>query len=562
MINRLVPYLLFLVLTASSCEKMPAELQLDQLQDKAEYTGGISLWCEEYNGNPVSEIFVNGNRYHIDEPLELLDAGYYAIRFTWYSASALTEKVLRVVILDEERGDAEWGLKKWTPKNASYRKQPGDITMIRPARYPSGVNIPVIFIVGEGITETRTNLQVQAGTTTFNIKNGIGGWLFSHEDLGTDLQIGDQGRFEITSMISGQEPELLRGNLSGDSIILDKMFYRISADLIIPAQSALVIRKGSFITVDPGVNIYNNGQILIHGTPDEPVTITCSDPGAFWGGFISTGEGNAIHAENTIICQSGFHESEDYAYGHAKRQALFYMENGLLSLQDCYMTDHAGQVFYPVSSTVEIAGSLVQRAKTGGQINQSELVIRNSVFTDFPDDGTTYRDEDNDALYIMGSNAVIDHSFFMYAKDDGLDSGGSGGGSIRVTNCHFEAMFHEGAALSSGETVTKNHAFFQCTFENCGQGIELGYSSPNHHVLVDSCTFTGNGIGIRYGDNYTSQHAGTMTITNSFSINNIDRDIWNMVRNDWNADTLKMHFDNVFVSQPYEIYPELNIYAQ
>lgn len=562
MIRRTITYLLFILLTASSCNKMPAEMQLDKLNDKEEYTGGVTVWAEEYQGNPVSEVYINGNRHHTDEPLELPDAGFYSIRFTYYNPSTLVEKIIRIVVLDEERGDAEWGLKKWTPKNASYQKQPGNITMVYPAEVPPGARIPVIFIAGEEITQSRTNLHVEAGATTFNIKNGIGAWLFTPEELFKPLLIGDQDGFEITSRISGQDAVVLQGNLSGDSIILDKMFYRISADLHIPEQSVLVIRSRSFITVDPGVNIYNRGHIVIKGTADEPVTITCSEPGAFWGGFISTGEGNTMRAENTIFCQSGYHTGEDFAYGHAKRQALFYMENGMLSVQNCYMTDHAGQIFYPVNSSVEIAGSLVQRAKTGGQINQSELVIRNTVFTDFPDDGSVYRDEDNDALYIMGSNAVIDHSFFMYAKDDGLDSGGSEGGSIRVTNCHFEATFHEGAALSSGGTVTKNHTFIRCTFENCGQGIELGYSSPNHQVLVDSCTFTGNGVGIRYGDNYTNQHEGTMTIANSLSINNIDKDIWNMLRDSWSADKLKMQFDNVSVSQPYELYPELNIYAQ
>lgn len=550
---------MLLLFAVNACEKMPAEMQLDELNDKGEYTGGISLSAEEYEGYPVSELLVNGKRQGTDAPLELFDAGFYKLQVGYTTGNSRIQKTIRIVILDQERGIAEWGLKKWTPKNAVYQKQPGKITLIQPAEYPGGVEIPVIFIAGDSITQTLANLHVEVGGTTFNIKNGIGSWLFFPEALNENLRIGDQEGFVISSVHSEQSPEVLSGNLSGDTITLVRSMFRITSDLNITPHTTLVIEQGVFITVDPGVNIYNQGNIIINGTPDVPVTITCSEPGQFWGGFISTGEGNTIRAENTIFCQSGHHTGDNFSYGHAKRQALFYMQDGNLDLQHCYMTDHAGQVFYPVNSSVEITGCLVQRAKTGGQVNQSELVIRNSVFTDFPDDQPAYQDEDNDGLYIMGSNAIIDHSFFMYAKDDGLDSGGSEGGTIIVTNCHFEAAFHEGAALSSGGTVSKRHTFFKCTFVNCGQGIELGYSSPNHQVAVDSCHFTGNGIGIRYGDNYTNQHEGTMSVTNTLSINNTDKDVWNMVRTSWDADTVKMQFSNVTVSQPYEIYPGLNI---
>ncbi len=535
-------------------------MRLDELNDKGEYTGGISVSVGEYEGYPVRELIVNGDRHNMDAPLELFEAGFYSLQLAYKVETSQVKKTIRIVILDRERGTAEWGLKKWSPKNVICQKQPGKITLVHPPVYPVGVKVPAILIAGDGITQTRTNLRVEAGATTFNIKNGIGSWLFSPEEMNETLRIGDQEGFVISATLSGQSPELLNGDLTGDSITLGKSIYRITGDLNIPTHLTLVINQGVFITVDPGVNIYNKGNVIINGTPEAPVTITCSESDQFWGGFISTAEGNSIRAKHTIFCQSGYHTGDNFSYGHAKRQALFYMQDGHLALQHCYMTDHAGQVFYPVNSSVEINASLVQRAKTGGQINQSELLIRNAVFTDFPDDSPTYRDEDNDALYLMGSNALIDQSFFMYAKDDGLDSGGSEGGSILVTNCHFEATFHEGAALSSGGDVVKTHSFIQCTFYNCGQGIELGYSSQNHHVLIDSCRFVENNIGIRYGDNYTSQHAGRMTVTNSFSIHNFDKDVWNMVRTNWNADTMKMQFDNVTVSQPNEIYPDLNIY--
>ena len=123
----------------------------------------------------------------------------------------------------------------------------------------------------------------------------------------------------------------------------------------------------------------------------------------------------------------------------------------------------------------------------------------------------------------------------------------------------FEACFHEGAALSSGNGAFKYHTFRNCIFTNCGQGLELGFSSPNHNVLADSCQFLKNGIGIRYGDNYTwADVQGKMHIKNSVSLNN-DRDVWNMVRMIWSPKLGNLSFENTRVSKFCPQYPELQV---
>jgi len=223
------------------------------------------------------------------------------------------------------------------------------------------------------------------------------------------------------------------------------------------------------------------------------------------------------------------------------------------------MLDNIGQIFYPQNATLRLESILVQRAKTSGQLNQTRATIRNSIFTDFPDDTQIYADEDNDALYINDSDALIDHCLFMFAKDDGLDSGGDEGGTIRVSDSRFEACFHEGAALSSKNNVEKLHTFTNCIFSNCGQGIELGFSSINHRVVVDNCKFLNNAIGIRYGDNYEwSVVGGTMEIKNSQSLQNT-KDVWNMVRMHWQPKIENLQFENTQVSSFVEQYPGLEI---
>ena len=182
------------------------------------------------------------------------------------------------------------------------------------------------------------------------------------------------------------------------------------------------------ILIDEGVDINVNGPVLFSGSAANPVCITCTKADKFWGGFITKVSGGTIEADYTIFCQSGYHDSEDYNWGHSGRQALFYTENSSLKLNFCFMLDHIGQIFYPQSSTLILDNILVQRAQTGGQINYSNLSLSNSIFTDFPDDSYVFQDNDNDALYLSASDAEIDNTIFMFAKDDGLDSGNRGRG--------------------------------------------------------------------------------------------------------------------------------------
>jgi hypothetical protein len=351
----------------------------------------------------------------------------------------------------------------------------------------------------------------------------------------------------------------LKGTISSAVEIPANSFVKVTANLEITSAGSLTVHEGTIILIDEAVDINHSGPIVFSGTDENPIFVTCSSKEKYWGGFITSATGGSIEAQYTIFCQSGYHDTGSYTWGHAGRQALFYTENSTLKLDHCFMLDHIGQIFYPQYATLTLDDILVQRAKTGGQLNNTDLTLRNSVFTDFPDDSNVFQDKDNDALYLNGTDAEIENTAFMYAKDDGLDSGASEGGTVTVTNCRFEACFHEGAALSSVDPAVKNHTFTGCVFTNCGQGLELGYSSPNHTVTAENCMFLNNGIGIRYGDNYDwSEVNGKMIIKNSFSLNN-DKDVWNMVRMNWSPKLENLSFENTMVSQFCPQYPELEI---
>ncbi len=461
----------------------------------------------------------------------------------------------------EERENSEWGIKAWIPKPFEpVALDQEDIEMFYPRHYADLIKVPFIFYIRESgvIKPVYCRGKQPSSGRTFNIKQGVGSVNIAASSIPGNINftVGGKQKSANLTLIS-TTPIELKGTISTPTVIPANSLVRISDHLEITSSGSLTLHEGAVILVNEAVDIDLSGPVTFSGTSENPVFVTCSRSEKYWGGFITKGSGGSIEAHYTIFCQSGYHDSDDYAWGHAGRQALFYTENSTLSLDHCFMLDHIGQIFYPKYSTLTLDEILVQRAKTGGQINYSELSLRNSVLTDFPDDSYIFEDNDNDALYLIATDAAIDNTAFMFAKDDGLDSGGDEGGEVTVTNCRFEACFHEGAALSSQNEVAKTHIFTGCVFTNCGQGLELGFSSPNHTVTADNCMFLNNGTGIRYGDNYAwADVNGKMHIKNSFSLHN-DKDIWNMVRMIWSPKLEKMSFENTVISKFCPQYPGL-----
>lgn len=537
-----------------------ATITLDELLDMEVYKEGWIVDCRYYKEERISRIVLNDSEHKSPVSLDLSQAGYYRMEIFTGTSGSERPGVIRLVVLDPERGQTEWGLPPWTPAGVEIENL-GDqeVRLIFPASIPAGFSYPLVVIIGGELTKSLLSVNADLGDQSFLIKRGVGSaWVPSGENSPATLDI-DYRSFPLETEILEGPPLLLGGTLNENTVIPSGSYVSISEDLSIPTGTSLTIEAGVFVAVDPEVNIYNDGSLLINGTAEAPVTVTCSDEKAFWGGVIGRSDGNHVEASHSIFSRSGFHAGGEYDWGHAHRQALFYTEKGSLSLDHCYMIDHIGQLLYPVSATVDLEQCLIQRARTGGQLNSTRVTINESVFTDFPDDSQDYRDSDNDGLYLMTCVADISNSIFMYAKDDGLDSGGGTEGEVRVNNCRFESTFHEGAALSGGSGNGKNQTFTNCIFQDCGQGLELGYSSRIHFVEIESCQFIRNGVGIRYGDCYEYPNNGYMTVSNSESLDNLTHDVWNMDREDWIADTSHMEFSNVWVSKANPMYPELKI---
>ena len=490
------------------------------------------------------------------------ETGFYQLILK-YKDTLQPDDTFLFTTMTAERKNSEWGIRSWIP--APYENMylgPEDVEIYYPHRYTDSIKVPFIFYVREsGVLKPVYCEGWSAGSRdTFNIKQGAGSVNIDAARVSSRMDFVIGGRHTLATVTKISKPVIvLQGTISSGTEIPANSLVSIPNNLEITSTGSLTVDEGTLILIDEAVDINISGPIHFTGAAANPVLVTCSRKNKFWGGFITRVAGGTIDAQYTIFCQSGYHNSDGYNWGHSGRQALFYTENSTLILNHCFILDHIGQIFYPQNSTLTFDDILVQRAQTGGQINSSNLTLRNSIFTDFPDDSYIFEDADNDALYLSASDALIEDTRFMFAKDDGLDSGNEEGGDITLINCRFEACFHEGAALSSANNAVKNHTFTNCVFTNCGQGLELGFSSPDHLVIAENCMFLNNGIGIRYGDNYNwSEVDGKMVIRNSLSLYN-DLDVWNMVRMDWSPKLENLSFENTMVSKFCHQYPGLGI---
>ncbi len=567
---RISVFLLF-ILTIISCKpEKKVEIEectddctlLSELQTKTDYYSPVKLY-NDISSPDLQRVLLNGAEVGLNYGRSFLieESGFYELKLEY--SSNLVDELILFTLKTPERENAEWGIGVWVPAMFTTEEiTDEEIKTIYPRQYFEGIAVPFVFYVYEGNERSAIYSEAQhtVSESGFYIKRGVGSVNLISSDVDASPLFLIGGELVETSPNKVSDIDLeLSGELTEDLIISENSVVTITSDLHIPSNVSLTINAGALLLVNEAVDISNEGPIEFNGIETNPIHVTCRSAGKFWGGFISNGTAGSISATYTLFSQSGYHDGGSYNWGHAQRQALFYTDESSLNLDHCYMLDHIGQIFYPINATLELESILVQRVKTSGQLNYSTANIANSIFTDFPDDSQVYLDNDNDGLYINTSDVRIDNCVFMFAKDDGLDSGANGGGTVIVTDSRFEACFHEGSALSSQNDVEKIHAFTNCIFYNCGQGIELGFSSSNHQVTVDACDFLNNGIGIRYGDNYTwSSVNGSMLVKNSQSLYNF-RDVWNMVHSLWSPKLENLQFENVQVSSFVEQYPDLEI---
>jgi hypothetical protein len=319
----------------------------------------------------------------------------------------------------------------------------------------------------------------------------------------------------------------LQGELEGEDLLWGAEADVIaSGDLHVAAGDTLVIAAGARVLFESKAAIEIDGALRVEGDAQQPVLFTrVSDRS--WGGlrFAAGATGALQHAWFT-----GGGGDSSRNYGHSDSQPVIWIDHAEVTFEGGGIVDNRGKGLGGIGAQLTLRDALLSRCDTGGQLNDSRLLIERTHVLEMPDADGEFDDDDNDGLYISGAAedadgkpilSVIRDSVFAVGEDDAIDHNDA---ELRVERVWIEGFRHEGVAASVGHTIT----VVDSVVRDSDQGIEAGYGSP--HVVVEHCLLTENGTGLRVGDSYDWDTSGSLTVRNTIAYANHDANVRNYVR--------------------------------
>jgi hypothetical protein len=392
----------------------------------------------------------------------------------------------------------------------------GGYRIVAPSDVSAGSAIPVVvraetsYGAPDPAAEGVVRLSVAPGIDTLvTLKKGIGSTLLTPRDVGT-LSLAVGGRARDTRLVRVVEPDTVI-RVSGLVAIARwgaGVLWLVEDDVIVPAGGTLEVAAGARLAVAPEANLIVRGTLRINGTEENPVLIRPIDKRAPWGGIVV--EGGVARIEGAFITGGGGDASR--SFGHSDSQATVFGEAADVIVSHAWLMDNAGKGFGARGGRFEVNRTLVTRCDMGGEFAYATVSISDSHILDIPNGDGTYVDDDNDGLYFWAVNpesdlpSIVRNTYLVTGKDDGIDHNDA---RLMILDSWLEGFLHEGIAASSGHSVHIQNTVIRGN----GQGVEAGYGNPG--VSIDHSVIVENGVGVRFGDEYSTPSSGTMLISNS-----------------------------------------------
>jgi hypothetical protein len=598
----------------------PGAITISGVADKTKYNNTVTFTVTADPNAATTTATVDELPVAVGSAVTVTAISYHELRAeSRTSGGALVDsRLIRFIVRDNAvRGDTESGIPPHTPFNtvndapSAFAGQ--TLNVIAPAAWPVGLPIPIAAVLRSAGNETvRLNGVVEFAAfpqTTLQMRRGWGSVLAPAASAAGVLNLAAAVNGLADNPAINIEAGPVFTNVSGTIAANtnwpanSRIYINTSAGVTINAGVTLTIGAGSIVKIYSGTatngsaaEIVVNGTLQINGADGNPVVFAPDVAGGTWGGIELPAATSQVIATHTMFTGSGEDEtwfSTRSGYStHKPQQALFLIAGSgsgtavgaQIHLTNCYCFSLAGQAMNSKTNTwIDLSRTLMQRAVTCGELNDSKVTIDRCALIEFPSEDATFADSDNDAIYLTGGDLSLTNTVIGFTKDDGVDSGGNGGdnpftAASDVTpflsqNNWYEGTFHEGNSLSG----TRNVTFSSCVFLNCGQGVEDGYSAsatgdgPN--ALVDGCLFVSNMVGVRWGDNYGSGYSynASMEVKNSILLHSFYKDAFSgnwhpTAANGWiyqttNTNTFGRQYFNVhsnYLSQPDPVHHPAN----
>ena len=401
--------------------------------------------------------------------------------------------------------------------------RPPSFAVRAPATAVEGVPVPVVVYaldeLGEidaslnGLLTLETSGGLEFATAEVLLRRGVG-------SITTDWTggggIGFGGSVPAQIVASTSDPLVVEGQLAGDQTWAADRVVRVASDLVIDGD--LRIEPGVWVLVAEGVNIDISGTTTIRGERSRPIVFAPSE--AAWGGITF---GSDADVSEALFIGGGSDASREF--GHSDSQPVLFGEGVDVVIADSVIQDAVGKAMGARAGSWSITRTLVTRTDTGGEFEFASVTVDQSHYFDFPEIDPAPRDDDNDAIYLLGDPdddtpppITIRGSTFLSGADDGIDHNGS---SVTIEGSWIEGFDNECVAASSGGSVSLRDT----ALVGCGQGLEAGYGSPT--VTAEHLLIMQNDVGVRFGDSYEREYTGTLEIRASVLIENTERAVWN-----------------------------------
>ncbi|MCC7377700.1 MAG: hypothetical protein IT581_23765 [Verrucomicrobiales bacterium] len=548
-----------------------AEITIEGLTDRTVYPDQVTFRIVPPTDTPLVAT-LDGAPVPVDQPVIVANPDFHELLVEPNPPSPAAPPIRRVrfIVRATERGDSEWGLPPWTPPavvNASTEELAGArVQWLMPARYPALRPIPFAVRL-EDANGNMLRLHARLESTwhePLQIRRGSG--------AGTMSAPGElaAGATEYHTHLPGsdlQRPITLEidtvwtkvgGPLAGETAWPDNARIQLTNSISVPLGATLRVARGAIISIGPGLDITVRGAVIMEGSAEEPIVFAPAESARPWGGFLLFGTNASLRATHALFIGSGanpswFSQNSGYSV-HRSEQALFLIDGARVELSRCSAFDGAGQFGHGKEGFLTLDRCLVQRFITGGEYNGGSVQIRGSALLEFPVDDGIFDDADNDAIYFTSGRHEVSDSVIGWAKDDGIDAGSGGSGSVLATNVWVEGNFHEAFAWSGGGRSVTN---LDCVALHCGQGIECGWSTGDNspRVNADHCLLLGNATGFRFGDNYDWTYTGVLHASNSIALFN-HRDVFDLNWDDWTNRPAQMDLRGNWFSQIQPRYPD------
>ncbi len=485
----------------------------------------------------------------------------------------VSSQLVRFIVHNSARNGSEDGIPSHTPyktvQDAPSAFAGKTFKALAPAAWPIGLPMPLAVKLVDGANETvRLNgLVAMSGfpSTKVQMRRGWGSVQVPAATAAGTVNVGAALNGLVSNPAVTFEAAPVFTTVSGtigNTTWPANSRIHVTGGLTVSAGATLTVEQGAIVKIYTGTatngtaaEIRVDGNLVVNGTEANPVVFCPDTAGGRWGGIELRVATSNVTAQHAFFTGSG--EDETWTSNnsgvagatHQPQQMLFLVVGSgagtaigaQLHLTNCFAIDNQQIMNSKTNVWIDLSRTLYQRAVTSGELTGAKVTIDRCALIEFPSETAAFVDGDNDGLYMQNGDLSLTNNIIGFTKDDGVDSGGSGGvspfGTIDPdtgttttrydsTNNWYEGTTHEGNSLSG----QRNVYFTGCVFLNCGQGVEAGYSnsgtSDGPHAKVDGCLFTNNMVGVRWGDNYGNGYSynAAFEVKNSLILNNLFRD--------------------------------------